>query len=463
MPPAVADIREKIDHPIIDGDGHQVEVLPLVIDCAREIAGSAAAERLARHFQEDAAGVRQVPAARARTFWTFPTENTLDRVTSHLPELLYRRLDQIGIDFALVFPGAGHALLRVVDDEARQLGTAAMNTYYAQVYGSLRDRLEPVAVIPTFTPEEACAELDHAVGELGLRLVSMSGVIPRTTNRDGSPGLWIDTLGHESMYDYDPVWAKCQELGVVPAFHANGYGWGSRTSRSNYVYNHLGNFASAQEAICRSLIMSGVPKRFPKLRFNFLEGGIAWGAQLYADLVGHYEKRSREAIAKLDPALLDLDLVSELLTEFASPRIQAHRDDVERAFADAKHTHGGIDVDTTDDFAESGITGIDDFVELFTQKLFFGCEADDPMNALGFNRTMLPRGARLNAVFGSDIGHWDVPDIRGVLPEAWELVEDGHITEEDFKDFTFGNVHRMLTDTNPSFFENTVLAGEAIG
>ena len=41
-------------------------------------------------------------------------------------------------------------------------------------------------------------------------------------------------------------------------------------------------------------------------------------------------------------------------------------------------------------------------------------------------------GAHLNAMFASDIGHWDVPDVRGVLPEAWELVEDGRLTEEDF-------------------------------
>jgi hypothetical protein len=28
-------------------------------------------------------------------------------------------------------------------------------------------------------------------------------------------------------------------------------------------------------------------------------------------------------------------------------------------------------------------------------------------------------------IFSSDIGHWDVPDIAGILGEAWELVETG--------------------------------------
>ena len=80
------------------------------------------------------------------------------------------------------------------------------------------------------------------------------------------------------------------------------------------------------------------------------------------------------------------------------------------------------------------------------------------MNALAFDDALLPLGARLNAMFASDIGHWDVPDVREVLPEAWELVEDGHLTEEHFADFTCGNVVRMLTAMNPRFFEGTAVA-----
>ena len=62
-----------------------------------------------------------------------------------------------------------------------------------------------------------------------------------------------------------------------------------------------------------------------------------------------------------------------------------------------------------DDFAESGIGSPEDIVDIFTRQLGFGCEADDPLNALAFSGTLLPRGVRLNAMFASDIGHWDVP------------------------------------------------------
>lgn len=70
---------------------------------------------------------------------------------------------------------------------------------------------------------------------------------------------------------------------------------------------------------------------------------------------------------------------------------------------------------------------------------------------------MLPNGVRLNAFFGSDIGHWDVPDMREVLPEAWEGVDDGHLTRHDFRAFTYSSVVRMLTDVNPQFFANAVI------
>ncbi len=66
-------------------------------------------------------------------------------------------------------------------------------------------------------------------------------------------------------------------------------------------------------------------------------------------------------------------------------------------------------------------------------------------------------GARLNAILGSDIGHWDVPDMTKVLVEAHELVDDGFINAHDFRDFSYANVVRMHTGMNPDFFKGTVV------
>ena len=88
----------------------------------------------------------------------------------------------------------------------------------------------------------------------------------------------MDNLCLDSEHDYDPVWAKCVELGVAPTFHSAGMGWGSRTSISNYMYNHIGHFGAAGEALCKAMFFGGVTRRFPKLRFAFLEGGVGWAA-----------------------------------------------------------------------------------------------------------------------------------------------------------------------------------------
>ncbi len=107
-----------------------------------------------------------------------------------------------------------------------------------------------------------------------------------------------------------------------------------------------------------------------------------------------------------------------------------------------------------DDYHFCKITQKQDWIDLFATPYYFGCEADDRMNAVAFGKTM-PLGARINALFSSDIGHFDVVDMRDPLPEAYELVEDGHITESDFSDFVFGNSVRLWGTQNPRFFEGT--------
>jgi hypothetical protein len=70
-------------------------------------------------------------------------------------------------------------------------------------------------------------------------------------------------------------------------------------------------------------------------------------------------------------------------------------------------------------------------------------------------------GTCLKPILGSDIGHFDVIDATEVLEEAFELVEDGHITEQNFREFTFSNVVQLYRGMNPSFFAGTVVEAEA--
>ena len=61
-------------------------------------------------------------------------------------------------------------------------------------------------------------------------------------------------------------------------------------------------------------------------------------------------------------------------------------------------------------------------------------------------------------MLGSDIGHWDVTDIAGVVAEAHELVERGFLTDEQWRQVVFDNPVEMLTRVNPDFFAGTAVA-----
>ena len=78
-----------------------------------------------------------------------------------------------------------------------------------------------------------------------------------------------------------------------------------------------------------------------------------------------------------------------------------------------------------------------------------------------FREDVNPLGARLRPILGSDISHWDVPDMTEPVEEAYELVEHGLIGEREFREFTFLNPARLHVEANPRFFADTVV-GDAV-
>jgi predicted TIM-barrel fold metal-dependent hydrolase len=454
-------IRKQIDHPIIDADGHILEFMPEMREHFAEVAGPNLLEAFDQQlsvFRESRGWpvetMREVGMFRM-TWWGFPARNTLDRATAMLPRLFHSRLDELGLDYAVVYPTYGLGGLSTDDQELRTASVRAANHYYAEAFSGLRDRLEPVAVIPMHTPDEAVAELDYCVGELGYKAAVLAGYVKRPVGGPEAPRAahWIDTLGLDSLYDYDPVWAKCLELGIAPSFHSSAMGWGTRASVSSYVYNHIGNFAAAGEGTCRSLFLGGVTRRFPDLNFAFLEGGVGWAHNLLCDLIGHWEKRGRQHIHHYDPNELDRPLIRELFAKWGNERTAKLLDQLDAGLAilsDPDEPESGLD-----EFRHCGIEKPDDLRELFTTPYYFGCEADDPLNKTAFDVSTNPLGVALNAIFSSDVGHWDVPDMRGVLGEAWESVEGGWLSREDFRAFTFENAVSLWCRNNPTFFDGT--------
>ncbi|HSE99057.1 MAG TPA: amidohydrolase family protein [Blastocatellia bacterium] len=474
-----ADIRARVGHPIIDCDGHMIEFEPDVLDFIKEVGG----QRVVDEYVSAISGSRLFgwdyisPEERrdkrvARSpWWGAPTKNTLDRATATLPHLLYERLDEFGIDFSILFPSVGMTATYPKDEEVRRAVCRGYNAYYADLYKEYSDRITAAAIIPMHTPEEAIEELEYAVNVLGLKVVFMQSYVRRpipAVQREAPQAarwaFWLDTYGLDSQYDYDPVWAKCVELKVAPCFHTGATGWGSHNSISTYVHNHIGNFATGGDAVCKSLFLGGVTRRFPDLKFGFLEGGVGWGCTLYSDLIGHWEKRNVKALENYNPANLDRDELFDLYRRYggsvANKLDKLGRDPIGLG-AGAGVLEPGEPPAEIDEWAACQIEKAEDIRDLYVNNFYFGCEADDPINAWAFNSKVNPFGARLRAIFSSDISHWDVPDMAEVVEEAYELVEKELITDNDFRDFVFGNPVSFLGGMNPKFFDGTVVEEEA--
>jgi hypothetical protein len=175
--------------------------------------------------------------------------------------------------------------------------------------------------------------------------------------------------------------------------------------------------------------------------------------------VSHWQKRNRDAVEHYNPAHLDRTLIAALFESHGSDRFRERLVDLDEGLS--AFSFADEDPSRLDEFAPCAIAGPEDIRDVFCQQYFFGCEADDPLTALAFDGSKLPLGAKLNPLFASDIGHWDVPDASDVLPEAWELVECGLLSPDDFRTFAFDNAVSLWTSMNPCFFDSTSV-GEAV-
>jgi predicted TIM-barrel fold metal-dependent hydrolase len=467
-----AQIRAGLKHPVIDGDGHWVEYDPVFAERMRKVGGDKAADGFLRAMRSTKDALSMTPAERKRRgiamsgFWSRQTEQTLDRATAMMPRLLYDRLDEFGADFAIVYPTAGLRLPRIADDETRRAVIHAYNIVSAEYFSKLSDRMTPAAIIPMHTPEEAIAELDFTTRQLGSKVGMFGSSFPRpiaavtATDPDTRRlAVGYEVFGVDSQYDYDPVWAKCVEVKIAPTFHSTGSNQGLRNTATNFTFNHIGHFADAGHAAAKGIFLGGVTRRFPQLHFAFLEGGVAWGCQLFGDLIEHWERRNIKALEHMKPEKLDRALLMSLVKKYGYEDIAATLE-ARDGYPDPEQMNLTGGLDELDDFAKCKITRKEDWVDLYAKPYYFGCEADDRTISWAFGQTN-PFRAKLNAIYSSDIGHFDVIDMRDPLPEAYELVEDGFLTDDNFRDFVFANTVRLWGTQNPAFFEGTRVAKEA--
>src|SRR5262245_41043046 len=405
-------IHDGLKHPVIDGDGHWMEPIPVFLEYLSEVAGAKCVDQMRALWRRNQAWYQATPAERQhnrmrRTIWWGVTANTYDKATALLPALLNERLPELGIDFALMYPSFGLTISGIAGEELHRAAARAYNMMTADMFAPYVARFAPVAILPARTPHEAIDELEYAVKQRGFKAVMLRGSqerpIPAAAEGiDPQKAAWyVDSIALDSPHDYEPLWKRCVELGVAVTQHAGSPRWPDRASISNFTYNHVGHFAESNHAFARGVFLGGVARRHPSLNFGFMEGGVSWACQMCLDMIEHWEKRRRAGLQY--PNTTSVAELQGLIDQYGDQRLKASADAIMHNL-DAFRPECSLEElsrpeHVVDDFEAAGINSKEDVKAVFSGNFYFGCEADDRATMWAFDPRM---GVRLRPVFSSD-------------------------------------------------------------
>jgi uncharacterized protein len=177
------------------------------------------------------------------------------------PEGWLAFLDDVGIDWTVLYPTIALSYGKIVSLDYAVEVTRAYNNWLHQTYLQFSPRFKGMAIIPLQDPEEAVKELRRAVTELGM----LGAMMPS----NGLP----TPLGAKP---YWPVYAEAERLGCSLAIHGGCHDRFGMDQLNMYVPVHALGHPWGLAINCASIVYNGIFDRFPGVRLAFLEGGIAW-------------------------------------------------------------------------------------------------------------------------------------------------------------------------------------------
>ena len=401
-----------------------------------------------------------------RSIWWGVTSNTLDKATALLPALAERAP-----------AGAGHRFRGDLSELRAHASTPLPRTTCT----GPRCRAYNMMTADMFAPFAAtvCAGRDHSrphagrgasrswntrSGSCGFKAIMLRGnqerPIPGAAEGiDPQKAAWyIDTIALDSPYDYEPFWQRCVELGVAVTQHSGSTPLvGSRLDQQLHLQPRRPLRRIEPRVRARAFSWAASRGAIPSLNFGFMEGGVSWACQMYFDLIEHWEKRQRAELQY--PDTTDLARAAAADRPLRRSKLKASADAI-MGNLDAFRPECSIEELSQARARRRTISKRRESTRkrmsaaVFTENFYFGCEADDRATMWAFDPRM---GVRLRPVFSSDFTHFDVPDFEDVIPEVFEMVEKGFVTEQDFREFTFTNAARLHTRNNPDFFKGTVV------
>ncbi|MDA4122265.1 MAG: amidohydrolase [Thaumarchaeota archaeon] len=279
-----AEDRGLYDMLVVDADCHQREAYSQFVDYVKPEYRSALRAKDAKRITPKYKRIIGKRVMRPEVSYPLPMgpEEIVDTFSV--------RLQEIGITRPVVIPDP---MLEMATDPRNpdfevEVGKGYAH-YMADTFGHLHDRFVTVIYAATTAPDKAAELID----DLGSEKI-FSGVLISTV-----------TLTNPSSDDWNPIYDAAQRKGLPICVHGDNPGDDGKSRNKSwlpigfgletFLENHVLSFPITIARQLTSIVLGGVPVRFPRLKFIFMEGGVTYIPWLMQRMDDEYVKRSFEA------------------------------------------------------------------------------------------------------------------------------------------------------------------------
>ena len=206
----------------------------------------------------------------------FDMDNEVVHRASFDPEARVAMLDHLGIHAQIMYPnvaGFGNQnFLKSPDEALRLLSVEIYNDALAEFQTDTGQRVFGMALLPWWNLDAAVREIERAHAN-GLR-----GIVTCTNPEEAG----LPDMGTKH---WDPIWQTCSDLHMPVNFHIGSskgnmdfFGrapWPSFGEARKLAVGSANLFMGNARTV-GNLIYSGIPERFPDLKFVSVESGVGW-------------------------------------------------------------------------------------------------------------------------------------------------------------------------------------------
>lgn len=206
----------------------------------------------------------------------FEMDNDMVHRASFDAEARVAMMDTLGVHAQVMYPnvaGFGNQkFLKSPDDMLRLVSVQIYNDALAEFQEATNQRVFGMALLPWWDLKAAADEVErvHANGLRGIVTCS-------NPEEAGLPDM--------ALPDWDPIWQTCSDLKMPVNFHIGSsegnldfFGkapWPSFNDEQKMAVGSA-NLFMGNARVIGNMIYSGVPDRFPDLKFVSVESGLGW-------------------------------------------------------------------------------------------------------------------------------------------------------------------------------------------